>query len=297
MSRSAPEELALRWVPGEGPVTIQPSASGLVNQSYRVARGGREYSMRVAADAPGFGVEREWECRVLECAAAAGVAPAIECCEPRSGILVAEWVGGREWTPEEIPQPGKVHAMTGLLRRVHSLPIPQPARIVSPAAWIALYAAASTSRGKAAEAAAAPASAAAELREAADARIAELAAMSSAPTVLCHSDLHRHNVADGARLVLLDWEYAHVSDPYWDLGSWIANNDGTEDFAARLLAGYLERPPRPDEAARLRLHAWLYDYVCLQWSELYLSRRPGARSAAVAARAARLAARLRMPVR
>ena len=47
MPRSAPDELALRWVPGAGPVTLRPLAAGLVNESYRVERSGRVYSMRL----------------------------------------------------------------------------------------------------------------------------------------------------------------------------------------------------------------------------------------------------------
>ena len=112
--------------------------------------------------------------------------------------------------------------------------------------------------------------------------------------MLCHSDLHPANLVASERgLVLLDWEYAHVSDPYWDLAGWIANNDGGPQFAADLLASYLQRPAVPDESARLRLFVWLYDYVCLLWSELYLKQRPGTGSNSVAARAEQLAIRLK----
>jgi thiamine kinase-like enzyme len=99
-------------------------------------------------------------------------------------------------------------------------------------------------------------------------------------------------VAAGEHLMLLDWEYAHVSDPYWDLAAWIANNDGTASFAADVLAGYLERPAGGHESERLRLLTWLYDYVCLLWSDLYLIQRGGAPGDEVSARALLLARRL-----
>ena len=285
MKRNAPEELALRWVPGGGPVTLKPLAAGLVNESYRVERDGRLYSMRLAADALELGVDHEWECRVLQCAARAGLAPAVACCEPSRGILVAEWTGGHAWTSEELRLPDNIRALTGLLRRVHALPIPRPARIMSPAAWIALY-------GRAAARAGIPPAASAGLRGAADAHLGELAAIPSAHGVLCHSDVHRLNLAAGEGLVLLDWEYAHVSDPYWDLAAWIANNDGTASFATDVLAGYLERPAREHESERLRLLIWLYDYVCLLWSELYLTQRACAPGGEVSARAGTLVRRL-----
>ena len=285
MPRSAPDELALRWVPGGGPVTLRPLAAGLVNESYRVERSGRVYSMRLAADVPELGFDRDWECAVLECAARAGLAPAIACCQPSQGILVTEWTGGHAWTAEELRLPDNIRALTGLVRQVHALPIPMPARVMSPAAWIAHY-------NRAAARAGLQFVRSAGLRFAANARLEDLAAIPSAREVLCHSDLHRLNVAAGERLVLLDWEYAHVSEPYWDLAAWIANNDGTAGFATEVLAGYLERPAGERESARLRLLIWLYDYVCLQWSELYLIQRAEAAGGPVAIRAERLASRL-----
>jgi thiamine kinase-like enzyme len=290
MRRSTPEELALQWVPGAGPVTLRPLAAGLVNESYRVERDGRVYSMRLAADVPELGVDREWECRVLGCAARAGLAPVISCCEPSRGILVAEWTGGAAWTAEELRRPGNIRALTGLIRRVHALPIPSPARIMSPAGWIAHYGGAANRRA-AARTGMQPA-ASAGLRGAADAHLEQLAGIPSAQAVLCHSDLHRLNVAAGERLVLLDWEYAHVADPYWDLAAWVANNDGTANFAADVVAGYLERPAGRHESERLRLLIWLYDYVCLLWCESYLTQRAGAPGDEVSARALLLARRL-----
>src|SRR3984893_3953480 len=138
--------------------------------------------MRLAADALELGVDHEWECRVLECAARAGLAPVVACCEPSRGILVAEWTGGHAWTAEEVRLPGTIRALTGLLRRVHALPIPHMARMMGPAAWIAHYARTAAGTG------ARPA-ASAGLHGAAKAHLEELAGIRITHSVLCHSDL------------------------------------------------------------------------------------------------------------
>jgi thiamine kinase-like enzyme len=145
------------------------------------------------------------------------------------------------------------------------------------------------------------------LRAAAAAQLTALAALPGAGPVLCHSDLHTLNLverggpteASHGALVLLDWEYAHAADPLWDLAGWSANTDLEGELEQDLLAQYLGRTPAPDEQSRLRRLKWLYDYVCLLWSELYLKLHGGAGKAAsedgVAKRARLLAARLMHP--
>jgi thiamine kinase-like enzyme len=267
------EALALRWVPGGGPVQMQPMSRGLVNASFLVKRDGRRYVMRLATEGcSDLGQDREWECRVLDCAAKAGLAPMVQRCEVPDGVLISDWVECRAWTPDELALPENVRAMAQLLRRVHALTVPAPARMMNPAAWIRHYTAALDPYGpqisRRSQA----------LRVSADLRLAQLAGAPPASAVLCHSDLHRFNVAVGRGprepLLLLDWEYAHVADAHWDLAGWAANNDWTGDFAAGWLAAYLGRPALAEEAGRLSLWMWLYDYVCLLWSELYLNRAP-----------------------
>jgi thiamine kinase-like enzyme len=221
---------------------------------------------------------------VLAAASAAGLAPAIQRCEPAQGILVADWVPGRTLSAGQAFERNNIDAIAELLRRVHALPIPQPERARSPAQWIAHYCAA---LGRVD--ADAPALRGA-LRGAAEDLLPRLG-QAQGPPVLCHSDLHRHNVAMCERPVLIDWEYAHVSEPFWDLSGWVSNNDGRGEFCRELLECYLGRPAHPAEHARLAMMIWLYEYVCLLWSELFVRLRPvGAEQ--VSARARQLEGRL-----
>jgi thiamine kinase-like enzyme len=137
------------------------------------------------------------------------------------------------------------------------------------------------------------------LRAAATACVRQLRELQSAAglasNVLCHSDLHALNVIEqNGALILLDWEYAHVADPLWDLAGWSANNDLAAEMQWRALSEYGAGSPAAADWRRLRLTLWLYDYVCLLWSRLYLSRRSEAGDE-VAERARLLDARLRVP--
>jgi thiamine kinase-like enzyme len=284
------ESVAARHVPGTGNLEIQPSGKGLINETYRVLRDGGAFALRVAAATPyDLGVDRAWEARVLECARSADLAPVLEYCDPQRGILIVRWVDGRSWSPVDVRRKSSLSRMAQLLRRVHALTMPAPARLMSPMTWIDHYSAAACTRDS---------SSGAALRDASRGRLAALAALPRVDPVVCHSDLHTLNLIDrGDSLVLLDWEYAHASDPLWDLASWSANNDLEDEFKNELLRNYLGRAPTRDEHVRLLLLGWLYDYVCLLWSELYLNLRRGVRQAdaargGVSARAKLLAARL-----
>ena len=292
------ESVLSRCVPGEGNLDIHRLGNGLVNETYRVLRDGSAYAVRVAAaNSFDLGLDRAWEAHVLERAVAADLAPELAYCDPQRGILIARWVDGRSWGPVDVRRQSNIARMAELMRRIHALPIPAPARVMSPTTWIGHYSAAARQNAAGAR------TAAEELRTAATARLAALALLPSVDPVVCHSDLHTLNLVDrGRSLVLLDWEYAHAADPIWDLAGWSANNDLEDELKHDLLASYAGRPPTRNEYQRLELLGWLYDYVCLLWSELYLNLhrddRPGAAApggetpGGIAARARLLAARL-----
>ena len=289
------ESLVSRHVPGEGRIDIHRLGNGLVNETYRVLRGGRAYALRVAAtDSCDLGLDRAWEARVLERAVAADLAPPLTYCDPQRGILIARWADGRLWSPADVRQQSNIVRVAELMRRIHALAMPMPARAMSPAKWIEYYGAALTrrsanpsrhmpdSRDRQGDVSAETSGdlpapwGARDLSAAAARRLAALAALPGADPVVCHSDLHTLNLVDrGNSLVLLDWEYAHAADPFWDLAGWSANNDFEDSLERGLLESYTGRPPTRNEYLRLQLLGWLYDYVCLLWSELYLSRHHG----------------------
>ena len=285
-------------MPGRGPVAIERLGSGLVNESYRVLRDGSRYSLRVTVpDAVQLGIDRDWEYRVLERASAARLAPRVERWEPRQGILVTRWVEGRVWSEDEARLTANIAKVALLARRVHALSPPAPPRILSPADWTAHY------RGACARLSAEPerpgtaGGRGCDLAERLDADLERHLAAIGPPRptlVLCHSDLHVANIvaADPDELVLLDWEYAHVSEALWDLAGWACNNDLSPEARTFLMASYFGRPPAGEEEQRLEHLCWLYDYICLLWSEVYLGSRGGEAKQAIMRRARVLTARL-----
>ena len=272
------ERLAREIVPGAGRLKIEHLSSGLLNESYRIERDAGVYVLKVAS-AHSLPLDLTRGFRILESAARAGVAPPVVHADPVRGVLLLNWIDGRACGPQEATRLSRNGRMADLLRRVHALPVPPRAPCMTPASWIGAYRVALDPK----------------LREAAAAKTAALAALPRPAPVVCHSDLHPQNLieCDGA-LRLLDWEYAHVGDPLWDVAGWSANNDFDGELQREFMRAYLGKAPDAGETARLVLLRWLYDYVCLLWSEVYLAARRVA-AADIAARATLLDARLRNP--
>jgi thiamine kinase-like enzyme len=291
MQRPEPHAIARQAVPGSGEPYLSPLGSGLNNETFRVARDGRLFSMRVAlAMTPDSALDRAFELKVLQAASRVSLAPPLVCGDAERGFLIQEWVEGRPWPAASVRESSQIVRIAALLRRVHRLVQPVPARVMRPAAWVEYYAAAL---------AGARIRPTAKLAPAVHARLASLDALPQPPAAVCHSDLHRLNLiespAPGAAessLMLLDWEYAHVSEALWDLAGWSANNDFAEPLLRALLGAYLGREPREGEWTRCKLLVWLYDYVCLLWSRLYLNSHRGSAADAIAARATVLQERL-----
>lgn len=285
------EHIARQAVPGTGVPHLSLLGSGLFNDTYRVDRDGRAFSMRLAVENPrGSNQDRVWELKVLQVAAQQGLAPALVRGDAERGFVVQEWVEGQPWAAPAVRRMPNIARLAALLRRVHELSVPEPARIMSPRAWVLHYGAILAAAGL---------SGAPALAAMAAARLSNLEALPQAAGVVCHSDVHLLNVlecplqANRARtLLLLDWEYAHVSEPFWDLAGWSANNDFSDRLLRKLLAAYLGRPPHEHEWARCKLLVWLYDYVCLLWSKLYLNARRSSAAADIERRVGVLNTRL-----
>ena len=86
----------------------------------------------------------------------------------------------------------------------------------------------------------------------------------------CHNDFLPGNlIDDGARMRIVDWEYAGMGDPFFDLGNFSINNDLGEDEDAAFLAAYDGvGAPRADRLARLCLFRVVSDFREAMWGVL-----------------------------
>jgi thiamine kinase-like enzyme len=227
----------------------RPLSGGITNRNWRVRLGGGEYVLRRhGRDTDLLGIDREAERLALERAAALGVAPELVARLPDG--LVTRWVPCEELGGTELRE--RAGELAASLRAFHESGLRLPSAFWVPD-LLREYAAVLQRRGAAVPAEYDSAAALA-------ARIARaLPAREPRP---CHNDLLPGNLirarADG-RIMIVDWEYAGMGHPYFDLGNLAVNNDFGDADEARLLAGYHARGPTDGERAALKLMRMLSD--------------------------------------
>jgi thiamine kinase-like enzyme len=255
---------ALRRLPelARGELAFTPLSGGITNRNYLVtgAPDGSKFVVRLAGnDTHLLGISREVEHAATVAAAGVGVAPEVIAFVRPEGYLVTRFIEGRPIPEVEMRTPERLQAVGNTLRRIHDGPaIPGlfvPFRIVE------AFRALAQSRGVIIP----PEY---DLAQSIARRI-ELAFL-MAPIELrpCHNDLLNANfIDDGARIRIVDWEYAGMGDPFFDLGNFSINHELEPEADAALLEAYAGEV-RPAALARLTLMRVVSDFREAMWGVL-----------------------------
>jgi thiamine kinase-like enzyme len=216
---------------------------GITNRNFMVTLGERDYVVRrPGKDTDLLGIDRAAERLANDAAARLGLAPGVAAALEE--CLVTEYVACSPLSPAEVSD--EVERIAAALRAFHDADVLLPARFDVPD-LLERYAAIVRARGGELPEAYAQASAAA----------ARIAAVLSLPESRpCHNDLLAANLIrarEDERLLIVDWEYAAMGDPRFDLGNLAVNNELDEAAEERLLSAYHGAPPTDPQRAALKL--------------------------------------------
>ncbi|HTO84683.1 MAG TPA: choline/ethanolamine kinase family protein [Methylomirabilota bacterium] len=258
-------------------VIVQPLAS-LTNRTYGITLGGDRYVLRIPGTGTERYIDRKAELRNAALAASIGIAPEILYFDPEDGTMLTRFiVGSTAVDAARLREPDTLQAVAQALRRLHGSGLSFAGEMhLFPK--VDEYMALLDGRiGK--ETGLTEARARMEL-------LRSRFEHDASPFVPCHIDPSPANfLASGAApsIHIIDWEYAALGEPAWDLAglSIEAGFGAAEDRA--LLAAYDGRPTAPD-VVRFRLHRVLLRIVAASWAAAHAADTPEPESLVAMAR-------------
>jgi len=228
---SRPERQILRRLRtlelGRGPIVIEQICGGISNHNFAVRVGVHAYFARLCQERPLLGIDRRNELVCHQAASARGVAP--EVMHHEDGLLVTRFIDGRTLAPAGVREPAVMARLADLLHHLHARWDVLTGEILYFCPFQTIRTYARTALRLKADLPHDVGALLEDTRELAR-RIAPFR------PVLCHNDLMPGNlIDDGQRLWLVDWEYAGVGHPLFDLANASANAGFSHDEDRALL--------------------------------------------------------------
>ena len=258
-------EPLLRTIPelDSGELVIAPLGGGITNHNYLVTVAGR--TDRVVVRVPGrdthlLGIDRDAEVAATRSAAAIGIGPEVVAYLAADGLLVTRYLPGRVLEPADLSTPGVLMRLARALRTLHAGPA--LAGVFDPIATARTYVDRARDRGVV------PTHLALEADRVAE-RIAATHLLDDFEPAPCHNDLLAPNlIDDGDTIRIVDWEYAAMGDPRFDLANLVANNELAGPAVESLLTAHDGHPPDERRLAQLTLMRVLSDFREAAWGVL-----------------------------
>jgi thiamine kinase-like enzyme len=238
--------------------TLEPLTSGITNVNVKVELDGDAFVVRLpGSDTDLLGIDREAELEAARVAADAGAGPDV--IDFVDGCLVTRFVGGTPIPMEDLRREDVLAAVVRSVRAIHEAP---PITSTFPVFRVVeRYRALAASRGV-------PIPAAYEDAAARAARIEAALTRHRVSPATCHNDLLNANfLMDGDHVWIVDYEYAGVGDPFFDLGNLSINNELSPEAQEMLLRLYVGEP-RDIHRARLGLMRIMSDFREAMWGVL-----------------------------
>jgi thiamine kinase-like enzyme len=231
---------------------------GLTNRNYKITLGRQSYVLRLAGAGTGEYIDRKLEEHNARVAAAAGVGAELLFFAPSDGTMLCRYVDSVTMSAEGFRDLGRIERAARALRRMHDCETAFANRFDVFAQIDEYLALLRRNRARIPEGYD-------RLQQQAQSARAALAARPAA-LAPCHNDPLAENFLDtGERMVIVDWEYAGMNDPMWDLGDLSVEAGFAAEQETALLAAYFAGAAPPAAVGRMVLCKGLCDLVWTLW--------------------------------
>lgn len=251
----SPADIAAPWLAG-GVSSVERLKHGLTNESWLVRGGGDAVVVRISHhDSDRLQIDRASEAVILATVQRAGIGPPVLRCDPATHLLVTRYLGPT-WSGADAVRDSNIGRVAQLLSRLHAIEVPAGVHRIDLTSVVSGYLSDLDASGESGVSGS-------EMQRRRAYEAAAVLESRSTPR-LCHTDVHALNIVDDGGLRLLDWEYAGLCEPLFDLASLCVFHRYSQPQRRLLLQGYAGAVDEPSWR-RLELACWLFDYIRELW--------------------------------
>jgi thiamine kinase-like enzyme len=235
------------FLAGSEKLVVTPLGGGITNHNYRIDYDAGSCVLRITgANTEQLGIQRDVEYQANLAAGRLGIAPEVLYCIEPEGYLVTRFIRGKNVTPQEIGRADNLRRFAARIRRFHEngpelriefsvfrriemfaeIARQHNCRFPDSYPWLMEH----------------------------FTRIEHALRMHPFSPRPCHNDLLNLNfLADNCELYILDWEYAAMGDPMYDLANFCHHHQLADEQFNILMEAYSGQVS-PRESARVRLY-------------------------------------------
>ena len=239
-------------------LTFRYLAEGITNENYWLNINGFEYILRINnPDSERIGLNRDTEIKIMSEVSSLNFTPEHIFYSQKSNFYFSKWITGKIWSNNDLQKQINLNRLAQRLKQLHNIPSHSFPRI-DLMKRLDLY------------------------RTMIQQRHGELPSIEkrilsytinrlgiinySLPACLCHNDLIAANILETSeqKICFLDWEYAAVNEPLFELAVICRGNQLSDENQLYLLQAYLGED-KNQIIEDFEIWCWFYDYLSLLW--------------------------------
>lgn len=244
-------------------LTFQYLAEGITNENYWLNINGCQYVLRINnPDSERLGLDRNAEIKIMSEVSSLNLSPEHIFYSQKSNFYFSKWIAGEVWRNHDLQKQINLNRLAQRLKQLHNLPshaFPRMDLIKR----LDLYRTMVQKRHG-------------DLpsieKRILSYTINRLGTMNhSLSACLCHNDLVVANILETTeqKICFLDWEYAAVNEPLFELAVICKGNQLSEENRLYFLQAYLGDATY-QITEELEMWCWFYDYLSLLWGLVIL---------------------------
>jgi thiamine kinase len=244
-------------------------SDGITNENYWISLNNQQYVLRLnTPDSDRLGLNRQLETIIMEKVSGLKLIPEILFQNEQPSFRLSKWITGTTWKQESFKKRINLNRLAEALKKLHAMPYFELPTMDLLARLEHYRLMIQQRHGQLP---------AIENRLLSKTIKLHSNLQTSMMPCLCHNDLNAANILESqsnhhSQLCFLDWEYAAVSDPLFELAVICVSNELSDADKQYFLQAYMGSTQAQQVSLTFDYWCWFYKYISLLWGLVILPK-------------------------